>query len=139
MGRSSAILELINRKTEEKIKLEEKINKLKKMIAELSEKVGEMTSVQSQPNGLKDIFDKFISSEDYSFGTLLEYMEDTARNKENKFIELNCFQNEWIEKYKEVLEKAEKLLSDWYMKLSKLEEVIRDLWTQYYQALAMGD
>lgn len=139
MGRSSAILELINRKTEEKIKLEEKINKLKKMIAELSEKVGEMTSVQSEPDGLKDIFDMFISSEDYSFGTLIEYMEDTARNKENKFIELNCFQNEWIEKYKEVLEKAEKLLSDWYMKLSKLEEVIRDLWTQYYQALAMGD
>lgn len=135
---SEEIRAKISALTEEKTILEEKIAKLIVMIAKLEDPINVMNGKIGVFEEIKPIYSDFISAADFSYGTLIDYMNTTAEAKQLRFNQFGVSMVTWVDIFNKELLRANELLSSWQTKVKSLEIQIYYLTMQLEQALALG-
>lgn len=135
---SSEIYAKIQEYTKQKQIIDEKIVKLCNMILKLEPEVERMGEKESALEEIKPVYEDFISAEDYSYGTLIDYMVETAEAKQAIYNQFSVSVSTWINKFRKELERANLLLAEWQEQSEHLGIVIEELWQEYFKAVEMG-
>lgn len=112
----------INKKSAEKEIIDRKIEKLSRILPELSYQIMIMGQNGYKIEDLKPAYDGMISADDYSFGTLRDYYVETAGVKKDEYMEIVDIETEWISKDNKEYARAEEKYMEW----TKMSKVLKD-------------